>query len=183
MKKYLSIAVDDHIFLVQPEMTMSEQLFQTIQANLSYLKTYLSFIHEDMSLDEEKDYLKMMIEQQAQGTGRLFVIYYEDELIGTIDLHHIDKEHAYAEVGYWIAAEYSGKQIITKCLETVKMFAFSTLRLNKLIIYADIENLASGRVALKAGFKHVGELKQHILVHGMYRSLNIFECLNMSDSE
>ena len=32
----------------------------------------------------------MMIQHQAESKGQLFLIYYEDKLIGTIDLHKID---------------------------------------------------------------------------------------------
>ena len=45
----------------------------------------------------------MMLNHQAQNKGRLYLIYFEDELIGTIDLHKIQMQHKKAEIGYWIA--------------------------------------------------------------------------------
>ena len=78
------------VTLRPPDLKMAEALFETIQENFAHLSRFLDFITEDLTVDAEKSYIKMMIQHQAESKGQLFLIYYEDKLIGTIDLHKID---------------------------------------------------------------------------------------------
>lgn len=93
MEYQLAINVTPQIKLVQPELYMAEALYNTIKSNYQHLVTFLDFIQEDMTIEDEQQYLTMMLNHQAQNKGRLYLIYFEDELIGTIDLHKIQMQH------------------------------------------------------------------------------------------
>lgn len=143
------------ITLRPPDLKMAEALFETIQENFAHLSRFLDFITEDLTVDAEKSYLKMMIQHQAESKGQLFLIYYEDKLIGTIDLHKIDLKNSKAEIGYWLAKGYTGKRIATESVAFICGYAFKILGLNKLTIIADVRNIASNKVAENAGFHFV----------------------------
>lgn len=172
-----SITILPKITLVPPDLQMAKALFQTIQENFSHLSRFLDFITEDMTVDEEKSYLKMMIQHQAEQKGQLFLIYYEDTLIGTIDLHKIDTKNSKAEVGYWIAKGYTGKRITTASVKFICGYAFHHLGLNKLTIVADVRNLASNKVARNAGFHFVATDVQDIYDGKHYRDMNRYRLL------
>ena len=51
------------------------------------------------------------------------------------------------------------------------------LELNKLSIFADVENIASNKVAIKNGFKLVGVKVQDEVIYDQYRDMNEYYLL------
>ena len=51
------------VSLVPPELNMAEPLYQTIKDNFIHLAPFLDFITEDVTVEDERAYLKMMIQQ------------------------------------------------------------------------------------------------------------------------
>lgn len=91
--QHFSIKVDKDMELVQPEVTYAEALFNVLDQNRAYLREYLSFIDYVTEVEHETQFIKMMLSRQAEGTGRLFLIFINESLQGTIDLHAISNEH------------------------------------------------------------------------------------------
>lgn len=174
---YFSLKIDDHIELVQPEACHAEDLFHLLDRNRDYLRAFLSFIDDNTRVEHEEQYIKMMLERQAEKTGRLFLIFIDGQLQGTIDLHNIDNEHKKAEIGYWLAEEIGGRGITTKAVKSICKFAFDVLDLNKLVIIADVDNAASNKVALKSGFEFVSTDKEEIMHYGELRDMNRYALL------
>lgn len=166
------IEILPNVSLRPPDLKMAESLFETIQENFTHLSRFLDFITEDLTVDAEKSYLKMMIQHQAESKGQLFLIYYEDELIGTIDLHKIDLKNKKAEIGYWMAKGYTGKRIATESVVFICHYAFEILELNKLTIIVDVRNIASNKVAKNAGFHFVATDIQDMYDGENYQDMN-----------
>lgn len=177
MKYKPTMNVMPKVSLVPPELNMAEPLYRTIKNNFTHLAAFLDFITDDVTIEDEHAYLKMMIQQHADNKARLFLIYYETSLIGTVDLHKIDNNNHKAEVGYWIAEGYTGKNIVTNCVNHLCHFAFETLALNKLIIKADVRNRASNKVAEKAGFTFLATDVEDIFDGENYRDMNRYVLL------
>ncbi len=75
------------------------------------------------------------------------------EPIGSIELRPEGNE---AEVGYRIGDKWWNHGYATEAFKEVIRFAFCILKLHEISIDHHIENDASGKVALKNGFKFVG---------------------------
>ncbi|TDM25829.1 N-acetyltransferase [Macrococcoides caseolyticum] len=174
---HFSMKVDKDIELVQPEVTYAEALFNVLDQNRLYLREYLSFIDYVKEVEHETQFIKMMLTRQAEGTGRLFLIFINGSLQGTIDLHAISNEHKKAEIGYWISKSYSGKGITTKAVRSICDFGFNTLGLNKISLIADTENQGSNKVALKSGFTFVCTDVEDIMHYGTLRDMNRYALL------
>ncbi|MGV2928460.1 GNAT family protein [Macrococcus capreoli] len=173
----LSIKVDERIELVQAEYFHAEELFQLIDNNREHLREYLTFIDLITEPANETAFINKMLTEFAQGTGRLFLIFVNGELSGTIDLHAIDQVHKKAEIGYWLRKDFTGQGITTKSVRTLCDFAFYQLGLNKLTIKVDIENEASNKVAEKVGFELSGIDKQDVLLYGEFRDMHRYSLL------
>jgi RimJ/RimL family protein N-acetyltransferase len=64
------------------------------------------------------------------------------------------------EVGYWVADEARGQGVATAATRLAAEWAFEVdSRLERLQLRADVENVASNRVAEKAGFTREGVLR------------------------
>jgi RimJ/RimL family protein N-acetyltransferase len=65
-------------------------------------------------------------------------------------------------VGYWCATEARGRGVVTRALRLVSRYGFEELGLQRLELITDPENIASQRVAEKAGYRREGVLRSHL---------------------
>ena len=75
-----------------------------------------------------------------------------DEFWGLIRVENINLTHRTAEIGYFLHRDCWGRGLMTDCLLTVRDFAFESFGFEKMTIKTHVENVASQRVAQKAGF-------------------------------
>ena len=76
----------------------------------------------------------------------------ERKLIGGIGLNEISSFNNSAEIGYWISEKYWKLGIVSEALMELIDFAYSKLKLNRLVIKAHTKNVASNAVAKKFSF-------------------------------
>lgn len=177
MKHYLSLPVNDDITFVQPTIQVAKELFQLIDSDRTHLEEFLDFVKMTASIADEEDFLKMKIIGEANGTDRLFLIYYQNQLAGTIDLHFIDSKNKHAEIGYWIHSSFGKKGVVTASVNKITQIAFEELGLNKISIIAIVENIASNKVAEKSGYNFVATLKEEQFLYGEFRDINRYALL------
>jgi len=79
------------------------------------------------------------------------------ELVGAIDMRisHLKTGH----VGYWVAPQARGRGVASDALAALSRWAFESLGLGRMELLTDPENVASQRVAEKAGFQREGVLR------------------------
>ena len=177
MKHRLTLPVTENIFFVQPTIQVAEELFNLVDSDRAHLEEFLDFVKMTKTIEDETNFLKMKITGEAEGTDRLFLIYYQDQLAGTIDLHMIDQKNKRAEIGYWIHSSFAGKGIMTQAVHKITEIGFDDLGLNKLSIIAVAENIASNKVAQKSGYEFVATLKEEQLLYGEFRDINRYALL------
>jgi RimJ/RimL family protein N-acetyltransferase len=86
-----------------------------------------------------------------QTTGRL---------LGSIGLQHIQPSGT-CEVGYWVAAWARNRGLATRGLQLVTDWAFNQVDLECISLVTMIGNVASERVAEKAGYAFVGQVRAY----------------------
>ena len=82
------------------------------------------------------------------------------ELLGSLSLHHIDLDQRDAEIGYWIVPSARGRGLAVRAVEAVVRWGFTDLGVQRIQLFHAVENIASGRVAEKAGFTREGRLRR-----------------------
>ncbi|WP_433531608.1 GNAT family N-acetyltransferase [Micromonospora sp. CA-263727] len=78
-----------------------------------------------------------------------------DRLLGAVGLSHPVPQRGQAEIGYWIASWARGRGVATAATRALSEHAFAT-GTARLELLAHVENAASQRVALAAGFRPEG---------------------------
>ena len=86
----------------------------------------------------------------------------EHVIIGGIGIHHIDKYHGRAEIGYWLGQDYWRKGYGSEALKAILNFAFKELKLRRLEAGVYVGNPSSGKLLEKYGFKKEGTKKQAV---------------------
>jgi RimJ/RimL family protein N-acetyltransferase len=79
------------------------------------------------------------------------------ELAGSIAIRLL--RFSTGHIGYWVAREARGRGVATTALQTLCRWAVDELGLKRLELVTDPENVASQRVAEKAGFRREGVMR------------------------
>jgi RimJ/RimL family protein N-acetyltransferase len=97
------------------------------------------------------------------GTTAPFAIVSEsDQLIGSIALMRMAWEHRRAEVGYWTARWGRRQGHTTRALKLICRWGMESLGIERIELFAATGNLASQRVAERAGFVREGVLRAYM---------------------
>lgn len=101
-----------------------------------------------------------------------------DKLLGTIALLRFEWPDRRCEVGYWVASWARGRGVATRALGLLAPWSLRTLDLARLTLTADVDNVASQRVAEHCGFVREGVLRGYEQAHGLTRDLVIYSLLS-----
>ncbi|MET9975732.1 GNAT family N-acetyltransferase [Streptomyces microflavus] len=89
-------------------------------------------------------------------------------LVGALSIDRRSRPGTY-EVGYWSTKEHRGQGYVTEAVLGSARWAFTALGADRLEWRAEIGNLASRAVALRAGFRLEGDQRSGLLNKGVRR--------------
>ncbi|UUX33478.1 GNAT family N-acetyltransferase [Fundicoccus culcitae] len=186
MSRYVfKLRVDNQLSLVAPIATakVAAELFTLIDKDRDHLKPFLPWVQATQTVEDEFNFLKRVLQAQAEGETYMFLIEYDDQIVGTIDLHFVNTNHHRAEIGYWLASSHTGLGIMTRCVNTVTQYGFQTLDLNRIDIYCDVENVASNAVAKRSNYQFLATQPAQVFQDNRYRDMNQYVMLKRDFKE
>ncbi len=80
-------------------------------------------------------------------------------LIGATSFHHIIWEVPCAETGYWVRTSRERSGYMTEALNAITQYAFKQMKVKRLSITCDVNNVRSQKLAERLGFMLEGKLK------------------------
>lgn len=104
-------------------------------------------------------------DQQATGLGIVRGVELAGRLAGMIDLKRTDWRARTTEVGYWAAPWARGRGVTTRAVSLLSRWALLEQGFQRVELRAATGNLASQRVAEKAGFQREGVARNAGFVH------------------
>jgi RimJ/RimL family protein N-acetyltransferase len=116
----------------------------------------------DLHTRSPADYLAAKRHAWAEGTGASFAICdasAPDTCLGHLFVERDDDGRG--SVGYWLLKDGRGKGRVTRALRLVGSWALQEMRVARLQLHTDPENVASQRVAERAGFTREGVLRAY----------------------
>jgi ribosomal-protein-alanine N-acetyltransferase len=99
------------------------------------------------------------------------------QLIGTIGLWRIIKEHHRAEIGYLLHPNQQRKGIMHEAMAAVLDYGFSVIRLHSVEANVNPENEASCRLLEKNGFVREAYFKENHFYNGVFKDSFIYSRL------
>ncbi|MGH2994851.1 MAG: GNAT family N-acetyltransferase [Gaiellaceae bacterium] len=97
------------------------------------------------------------------------------EFLGMIGVRDIGD--SVGQIGYWMKREARGRGVATRALRLVSEWAFDALKLARLQLITEPENVASQRVAEKAGFQREGLLRAFAEIKGRRPDFYLYSLL------
>jgi RimJ/RimL family protein N-acetyltransferase len=125
------------------------------------LSRYIPVIPYPYSRSDAQAFVQRAIRGWTEGTGATFVIADAStgEGSGTIGLRLFADDTEQAEVGYWLRREARGRGAASTGVRLVSNWAFEELGIQRMNLMTSPENVASQRVAERAGFTREGLLR------------------------
>jgi len=130
------------------------------------------------SLDDALDWITSQDIAWDRGDAANFAIERREDgrLLGAIGVH-LNREHEYAEMGYWIGVSYWNQGYCTEAGSRALEFGFEKLKLNRIQARHFSRNPASGRVMQKLGMQPEGTLRQVVKKWGRFEDLVLYSIL------
>jgi RimJ/RimL family protein N-acetyltransferase len=107
----------------------------------------------------EADARAFVTDELGLGPNR-FAVVQDGRVVGSMSMRVNAAGNGH--IGYWCARDARGRGITTRALRVLCRYAFDELDLGRLELITDPDNLASQRVAEKAGFQREGVLRSHL---------------------
>jgi RimJ/RimL family protein N-acetyltransferase len=100
--------------------------------------------------------------QREEGAGVHLMMFHQARgvIVGAIGLFHADWEARSTEVGYGVRSNQRGQGYATEALAAVTRWALTAGGIQRVWLTANTDNVASVRVAEKAGFVREGTLRR-----------------------
>jgi RimJ/RimL family protein N-acetyltransferase len=110
--------------------------------------------HSAHELADPPRFLAAMVTEFDAGSGFGFAIFDGDELVGSCNL--VWRAGDWAEIGYWVRTDRENRGYATEAVRALSSAGFAVLEgLERIELHCDANNVASARVASKAGYEHV----------------------------
>lgn len=148
------LSAEAELQLIGPQH--AEPLFALIDQNRAHLRQWLAWVDDIQSVEDERQFVNRSIERMSSNGAFHCAILHRGVLAGTIGLHDIDHANRKVEIGYFVAADYQGKGLMTLACRAVVEHLFSDLRLHRAIIYCATENHRSRAIPERLGFRFEG---------------------------
>ncbi len=129
--------------------------FSAVRSSAEVLARWMPWCHAKYSIEEVKAWLATCQTEWTRDTSYPFLIVEPNthEVLGSVDINQINRDHNFGNIGYWVSSSHAGRGIATAAVKMVAHFGFTEAGFTRLEIVALAENMASRRVAEKAGAK------------------------------
>lgn len=103
-----------------------------------------------------------------------WVVTFNGEVVGQIQLFNFTNHNTCAEVGYFIKRKYWNQGMNTKVLKAVCKFGFRVMGFERIEAIAHVDNIGSNRTLQKAGFTKEGMLRKRFYLNDKAEDGNLY---------
>ena len=117
--------------------------------------------------------------QRDAGEGLHLVIAEaeNDEFLGSVGVHNINRAEGRCDIGYYLAREARGRGVMTSAVQMLSRWVFENLPVERIEITVEPANAASRAVAERAGYTFEGILRSHTVIKGRRRDMAMHSLL------
>jgi RimJ/RimL family protein N-acetyltransferase len=136
----------------------------------------MPWCHDNYTLEESVEFVGAREAAWEKGEDFAFALVDESSgaYLGGAGINQVQRQHAFANLGYWVRRSHWGKGIAVAAVREVARFAFEQLHLVRLEIVIALGNTKSVRVAEKAGAVHEGVLRNRLQIAGNFMDAHMF---------
>ncbi len=151
-------------------------MYAAVRESIAEVAAWLSWCHAEYTEAEAREYIASRAEARSTESEYGFAICdaMSGEYLGGVGLNQINRAHLFANLGYWVRTGATGRGVATQATRLMARFAFEELGMRRVEIVAAVGNLASQRVAERAGARREGVLRRRLLHRGVSHDAVMF---------
>jgi RimJ/RimL family protein N-acetyltransferase len=96
------------------------------------------------------------------------------EVLGCAGINQFNRVNNFANLGYWVRTSRVGQGVASSAVSLLANYAFGELRLSRIEIVVQVDNLASRHVAERAGCRFEGIARNRLLFGGQPRDAALY---------
>ena len=141
-------------------------LYEAARESIDPLCEWMTWCRPEYSLQDSERFIIQAAEDWAKGERYSFAIMDTSDgtFLGSAGINHLNRTHGFANLGYWVRNSKTRRGVATAATMQIARFALGQLGLNRLELLIPADNLASQRVAQKAGAKFEGLLRSRLML-------------------
>lgn len=145
-----------------------EPMYEAVRESVAELSPWLPWCTETYTRKEARDWVLSREAAWNEEEEYDFVIAdaADTRFLGGIGLNNISHLNNWANLGYWVRTSAAGQGIATAAVRLLAPWGLGERGFQRLEILAATGNVASQRVAEKAGAVREGVLRNRLRVHG-----------------
>jgi ribosomal-protein-serine acetyltransferase len=165
--------------LVLHETTAGDaaEAYAAVDADRERLREWFPWVDATASVDLERKFLSMIEVANETGSGLHVTLRQDGGFAGFVGLS-LEAVHPNAEIGYWVAAGYAGRGLITRSVAALIDVGFGPLGLHRIQLNASTGNVRSRAVAERLGMTHEGTLREAELLAQGQVDLEVYSVLS-----
>ena len=166
LKREISPGID----IKELELRHVNEFYAFIEKGRINFENWIPFVSTTTSLELAEKKIEIYLGMVMTGKGYFWCLWKDNKIIGLILIKDIDEKARTAEIGYMVDKEFEGKGLIRESCKLMIEFIFSELKMNKIVLCCDENNIKSIGIAKRFNFELEGILKQNISINGKNRN-------------
>lgn len=153
-----------------------ESLHAAVLESKETVGRWMSWCRPDYAVRDAQEWIAHCRRNWDAELDREFGIFdaSSGEVLGCAGINQFNRVNNFANLGYWVRTSRVGKGVATAAVVSLARFAFDELKLTRIEIVAQVDNVASRRVAEKAGCRFEGIARNRILYRGQPRDAALY---------
>ncbi len=152
-------------------------IYALIDANRAYIARFLPWATPEYSIEDARKFIVQQQESQSKGDSAGGGIFFKGAIAGDIGIRGLKSPNKSASIGYWLAEQWQGRGIITKCCRKLVDLAFIEHGMHRIEILAATSNVKSQAVPKRLGFVHEATLREAVLLTDGYQGFEVYSVL------
>lgn len=146
----------------------AEHLYAAVRESILEVSRWLPWCTETYSIEESREFIASRQLASQGDEWYSFAVFEKSSgiFVGGVGLNFINRVHQFGNLGYWVRTSATGREFATRATRLAARFGFAQLGLRRIEIVAAVNNVASQRVAEKAGAIREGVARKRLLIHG-----------------
>jgi ribosomal-protein-serine acetyltransferase len=154
----------------------ADEAYAAVDGDRDRLREWLPWVDATDSVGVEREFLSAIEVANETGAGLHVTLRQDAAFAGLVGLR-LDPMHPNGEVGYWVAAGYAGRGLVTRSVAAIIDLGFGPIGLHRVQLNAATGNVRSRAVADRLGMTHEGTLRQAELLARGQVDLEVYSVL------
>lgn len=158
------------VVLRPPDEPDATAIANAVQASLAELAPWMPWASEAYGAPDALQWIR----GEFGEAHRFVIVDASGDIVGSCGLNGVDEGNNSANLGYWVRSDRTGRGTATAATCLLAEFGTGEAGYHRLEVTMSVHNIASRRVAEKAGAHYEGIARGRLLLRGDYHDAHTF---------